>query len=44
MAEETQPEPPKVQAQETEFEQQVNELYAQDEDEDLFQEDEETEY
>jgi|SRR5690554_3820659 len=36
--EETQPEPPN---QETEFEQQVNELYAQNEDEDLFQEDEE---
>lgn len=36
--EKTQPEPPN---QETEFEQQVNELYAQNEDEDLFQEDEE---
>src|SRR5690606_10596073 len=36
--EETQPEPPN---QETEFEQQVNELYAQNEDEDLLQEDEE---
>ncbi|AZA56474.1 PRTRC system protein E [Chryseobacterium shandongense] len=44
MSEEPQPEPPKIQTQETEFEQQVNELYAQDEDEDLFQEDEETEY